>query len=201
MRDYATLTEFINDLKIPGFGEKRAENLASKIKNINTLRYHIEMGTIDKVLLDTKDIVEATKNEAIKKLKDVDTILLIDDLESENSSLFNDTKFYEIGELIENKDLLQPLKKEADTKEMASTLDTIKGKYFVITGTLSRTRTDFEGMIFSKGGRVSSSVSAKTDYLLVGKSDGIGTTKWKRAKALGTKMIAEPEFIEMYKRT
>lgn len=64
---------------------------------------------------------------------------------------------------------------------------------FVITGTLSHSRATFESFINTVG-RVSNSLSAKTNYLLAGKDPG---SKLARARALGVPVIDEPEFWRM----
>jgi DNA ligase (NAD+) len=66
--------------------------------------------------------------------------------------------------------------------------DTLQGKTFVITGTLSVKRGDLKEEIESLGGKVSSSVSAKTDYLIAGEEAG---SKLKKAKDLGVKILDE----------
>ena len=64
-------------------------------------------------------------------------------------------------------------------------------KTFVITGTLpTMSRADARKFIESKGGRVSGSVSKKTDYLLAGDDAG---SKLAKAQQLGTKIINEDE--------
>ena len=66
------------------------------------------------------------------------------------------------------------------------------GKTFVITGTLSRhTREEATELITSRGGRVSASVSGKTDYCLVGRNPG---SKKDRAETLKVQIIDEEEF-------
>ncbi|ATC62613.1 hypothetical protein CMV30_00735 [Nibricoccus aquaticus] len=73
----------------------------------------------------------------------------------------------------------------------------LAGLRFVITGTLrSMDREDAESMIAAAGGRTSSSVSGKTDYLLVGIDAGSKLTK---ARDLGIKLIGEDELFEMLK--
>jgi len=68
----------------------------------------------------------------------------------------------------------------------------LEGKTFVLTGTLSEyTRDEAAGLIISLGGRVSSSVSRKTDYCLAGENPG---SKMDTAKALGVDIISEEEF-------
>ncbi|MGR3317166.1 MAG: NAD-dependent DNA ligase LigA [Candidatus Anammoxibacter sp.] len=70
-------------------------------------------------------------------------------------------------------------------------------KTFVVTGTLERyTRKEIEDIIKEFGGKTSSSVSQKTDYLIVGDSPG---SKAQKAKELGVKIINENEFEAMAK--
>ena len=69
--------------------------------------------------------------------------------------------------------------------------DTFAGFSFVITGTLSAPRSDFEKIIKDNGGKLSSSVSKKTSYVLVGETPG---SKFEKAQTLGVKIINENEF-------
>lgn len=69
------------------------------------------------------------------------------------------------------------------------------GKIYVLTGTLSRyTRDEVTKLVEDLGGRVSSSVSSNTDFVIVGESPG---SKYEKAKELGVKILSEEEFIEM----
>ncbi len=73
--------------------------------------------------------------------------------------------------------------------------DKFKGLTFVLTGTLpTYTRTEAGSLIESLGGKVSSSVSKKTDYVLAGEEAG---SKLEKANALGIKVISEEEFKAM----
>lgn len=65
------------------------------------------------------------------------------------------------------------------------------GLSFVITGTLSDTRDKFEKIIKNYGGKVSSSVSKNTKYVLAGENPG---SKVDKARTLGVKIINEDEF-------
>ncbi len=69
--------------------------------------------------------------------------------------------------------------------------DKFKNKTFVITGTLSQPRTDIEQIIKSMGGKVSSSVSKKTSYVLCGENPG---SKFDKATSLGVIILNETEF-------
>ncbi|MBV8417564.1 MAG: hypothetical protein JO251_20370 [Verrucomicrobia bacterium] len=72
--------------------------------------------------------------------------------------------------------------------------DTLRNKSWVITGTLSESREVFEELIRRNGGRVTSSVSKKTDYLLVGEDAG---SKLEKARQLGVKIVNEAEFRDL----
>jgi DNA ligase (NAD+) len=65
------------------------------------------------------------------------------------------------------------------------------GKTFVITGALSEPRDHFKDLIEKNGGKVSSSVSAKTDYLLAGSEAG---SKLSHAEKLKVKILNEEDF-------
>lgn len=72
----------------------------------------------------------------------------------------------------------------------------ISGKSFVITGTLSRPRDEFVTIIENLGAKASSSVSAKTHFVLYGQNAG---SKLEKARTLGLKCIDENEFFELIK--
>ncbi|MBS4275274.1 NAD-dependent DNA ligase LigA [Campylobacter vulpis] len=69
-------------------------------------------------------------------------------------------------------------------------------KTFVITGTLSRPREEFKALIERLGGKVSSSVSKKTHFVLFGEEAG---SKLEKAKKLGVRCIDEAEFNALAK--
>ena len=72
---------------------------------------------------------------------------------------------------------------------------TFGGKTFVLTGTLpTLSRNEATEMIEARGGKVSSSVSKKTDYVLAGEAAGSKLTK---AQTLGIEIISEQRFREM----
>lgn len=69
------------------------------------------------------------------------------------------------------------------------------GKTFVLTGTLEKyNRNEASQLIKERGGKVTDSVSKKTDYLLAGENAG---SKLDKAKTLGIKVLSETEFAEL----
>jgi DNA ligase (NAD+) len=70
-----------------------------------------------------------------------------------------------------------------------------EGKTFVLTGTLpTMKRDDAKAYIEARGGRVSGSVSKKTDYLVAGEEAG---TKLEKARELGIKILDEMELLAL----
>ncbi|MEA3108474.1 MAG: ligase [Gammaproteobacteria bacterium] len=75
---------------------------------------------------------------------------------------------------------------------------TLAGKTFVLTGTLSALPRDAaQEAIMARGGKVSGSVSKKTDYVVAGSDAG---SKLKKAQDLGVRVLDEPAFLELLKR-
>jgi DNA ligase (NAD+) len=70
-----------------------------------------------------------------------------------------------------------------------------EGRTFVFTGALKTlSREEAESKVETLGGRVSSSVSKKTDFVVVGEEPG---SKYEKAKELRVKILSEEEFVEM----
>ncbi len=82
-----------------------------------------------------------------------------------------------------------------EAKTAAPTRDVFGGKTFVLTGTLpTMSRSEASAKIKAAGGKVSGSVSKKTDYVLAGEEAG---SKFDRAHELGVTVIDEPTFLAM----
>ncbi len=83
-------------------------------------------------------------------------------------------------------------------RKEAKTASNIAEKSFVVTGTLNGyTRKEIEDIIKNLGGKVSSAVSGKTDFLIAGESPG---SKLETAKKLGTTILSKEEFENLIKK-
>lgn len=87
------------------------------------------------------------------------------------------------------------VKTEAARRSSAVSDERFAGKQFVLTGTLdSFTRDEARALIEARGGRVNSSVSKKTDYLVAGEAAG---SKLEKAQSLGVTVLDETGFKAM----
>ena len=92
-------------------------------------------------------------------------------------------------------DELKSLGVQMKPSEVISTEGIFKGKTFVLTGTLpTMSRKEASTIIEQHGGKTSSSVSKKTDFVLAGEDAGSKLTK---AQTLGITIITEEEFLNM----
>ena len=74
----------------------------------------------------------------------------------------------------------------------------LTGKVFVLTGTMSALdRDEAKAKIRTLGGDVSSSVSAKTNFVVAGENPG---SKLDKASELGVKVLDETEFLKMLEK-
>ena len=163
------LANFIYALGIPDIGFSRAKLICNEFDN-----------KIDKLI-----------NLSEEELASIDGIG--DVIAKEWVSTFNNEQFKR-----ELNDLLKEVT-FSDVQKDSSNL-VLKGKIFVITGTLEHyeNRDKLVEYIESLGGKASSSVSAKTSYLI--NNDITSTSgKNKKAKELGVPIITEEEFIDMTK--
>lgn len=129
----------------------------------------------------------------------------------QNANFEQLSQINDIGEVMANsiieffmqeqtKDLIKKLKNAGvnmNCLEEESDDKRFEGKTFVLTGSLELfTRKEAEDIIEKLGGKTSSSVSKKTDYVLAGEDAGSKLTK---AQSLGINIISETDFKEMIK--
>ncbi len=99
-----------------------------------------------------------------------------------------------------NRELLDQLLKVISIRPAEKpAVSPLAGKTFVFTGGLSRfSREEAKAQVTARGGKVSSSVSAKTDYVVVGTDPG---SKYAKAKDLGVTILDEEGFEELLKKS
>ncbi|MBT8289053.1 MAG: NAD-dependent DNA ligase LigA, partial [Bacteroidia bacterium] len=79
---------------------------------------------------------------------------------------------------------------------LAAQTDKLSGSTFVVSGVFETiSRNELKAMIESNGGKVSSSISSKTAYVVAGAN--MGPSKYDKAMALGIPIISEQEFLQM----
>ncbi len=209
---------------LEGFGEKSADNLINAIeksKNISLNRFIYSLGIRQVGEVAAKDIAKKFINfenfqnkvlELLKKIKNVNRNIIDWKILKEEFDIdgIGEKSLESIIEYFDNKKnkeflktILKIIKIENDNKEkeFLKKLSLIfLDKIFVITGSLSKSREYFVEIIENRGGKLASSVSKKTDYLLLGKAeDGKISSKEKSARELGVKIINEEEFNKLLK--
>ena len=79
---------------------------------------------------------------------------------------------------------------------LAEQSDVLKGMRFVVSGVFEQlSRDELKGLIEKNGGKVASSISSKTDYLVAG--NNMGPSKRVKAETLGIPIISEQDFLQM----
>ena len=177
-------------------GEKWAENLIEGIAKskerplhrlLNGLGIrHVGSRTAE-VLADHFKSLERLKAATPEELEAVDEV---GEIVAKSVHDFFDTK--------ENQRLMKRFEEHGLTlavEESAAGPRPLEGKTIVVTGTLENySRESIKERIKELGGRASSSISSKTDYVLVGENPGSKITK---AQELGVAVISEEEFEEL----
>ncbi len=157
---------FIFALGIMNIGKKSALVLSRKFNNLE----EIKNASVE-TLTNIEDIGEIVANSIIEYFQDSD-------------NLFNIEKMFELGVKI-----VKPEQAQTDT--------VFSGKTVVLTGTLNNfTRPDLTKILNQMGANVTSSVSKKTDMIIVGADAG---SKLNKAQELNIRIIEEPELLELLK--
>ena len=190
---YSLDMETISNLE--RMAEKSATNLLNQIENSKTrglqrLLYGIDIRHVGercaKILANHYRSIEKLAAASVEELDAIHEIG-----ETVAVSVFN---FFQNPR---NQDLILRLKNagvklEVDGESTANFDERFVGKTFVLTGKLEEfSRDDAARLIEERGGRVSSSVSKKTDYVVAGADAGSKLTK---AESLGVKVLTEDEF-------
>lgn len=198
--DIYHLSNFKREIvKMEGFGAKSYEKLIDSIeksRNVKLENYLVALSipnigksaakTISKYFNgEYSKLVEALRNN-------FDFTQLDDFGEIMNQSLYNWWK----KETNLEDNLVAELHFIVEEKKEVAQNDFINGKTFCVTGKFENyTRNELEKIITDRGGKLSGSVSKKTDYLLTNEADS-GSSKAKKAAELGTPIMSEKEFLE-----
>ncbi|MBN1755001.1 NAD-dependent DNA ligase LigA [bacterium] len=176
-------------------GDKLAQNIidsiqASKNTTFSRLIYALGIRNVGehlaKVLESHFSSMEELKNTPQEELQAIDEI---GPIVGESINFFFQDK--------QNLNLLDKLFKAGVTFKVAekAQIQELTGKTFVLTGALEHlTRDKAKAEIENRGGKVTSSVSKKTDYVVVGADPG---SKYDKALELKVTTISEEEFLEM----
>ncbi len=160
----ASLTRILNGLGIPFVGERTAQFLAE------------EFGDLDKIATASEDELQKAEEVGPKVAASI-------------HRFFKEKR---------NRDLIERLRAEGFhfTQEIKQKSGgPLAGLTFVLTGTLpSLAREDAKARIESAGGKVTGSVSKKTDYVVAGEEAG---SKLEKAREIGVKVIDEGQLLEM----
>ena len=177
---------------LPGFKDKAAENVISAIEAARVVPLHrFLVGlSIDGVGEETARLIADTFGslEAVQSAT-YDELNAIHGLGGTAAATVTEW-FAQKANQKTVSDLLKHLTIDNPTENTAQ--QTLAGKTFVLTGTLeSFTRDEAKKAIQARGGKVSSSVSKKTDYVVVGSEPG---SKASEAERLGVRILSEAEF-------
>lgn len=199
--NYADLYELKKEQIIPleRMAEKSAENLVKGVEDSKKVPF-------ERVLyaLGIRYVGETVAKKLAKHYKNIDAIA--------NSSLLDLILVDEIGEKIaqsvllffenqENRLIVERLKNYGVQLEINASNDTtvsdkLKGKIFVVSGVFEiYSRDELKKAIEDNGGKVGSSISSKTDYVIAG--DNMGPSKLEKANQLNIPIITEVDFNQL----
>lgn len=162
-----TLSRLLFALGIPGVGSHIAEILSSELRTLEAL-----MSATAEELVSIPEIGPETAQAITSFFANAENRETIEDLLAAGLTIRSDRTGSEGGPLA--------------------------GKRFVLTGALdSMSRDEATARIRERGGEVTSSVSRKTDFVVVGRDPG---AKAERARALGITVLSEEEFLRLLQR-
>ena len=181
-------------VSLPRMAEKSTNNILQAIersKNTTFARFIYALGIKEvgretaKTLsskVNTIDELTKFKEEQLKLLPDIGPVVA-----KHIYAFFHSSKNLEtINKLLEQ-GIHWPSYTSVDTS--------LQGKTFILTGVLEKfTREQATELLEEKGAKVSSSVSAKTNYVVAGKNPG---SKFSKAQELGVKILTEAEFLQL----
>ncbi len=200
--DIGLITDFtsIFELKkgdiegLEGFGDKSAENIISSIEKAKVVPLHKFLFS-----LGIRHLGEQTAKDIAKHFVTFDRLRKVEREELIHVEGVGEKVADSIIEFLHDPIHIKILERLLTHVTISNEEKTPDGKLFnktfVITGTLpTLSRDDAKDLIEKNGGRVSSSVSSKTSYLLMGENPG---SKFEDATKNNIAIISEKEFLEM----
>ncbi len=203
LRDFGDLFEIgkykEEIIELEGFGQKSYENLIENLEKARAVtlpRVLYSLGIPGIGLANAKLIcrhfdqdMEQIMNASEEEISGVDGIGPV--LAKNLVTYFSQA---------ENVQTWKHLSSQLSIEEEEATGDTaLEGKTFVITGSLEQfaNRKELKELIESKGGKVTGSVTGKTDYL-INNNPASASSKNKKARELGVPILSEEEFQKLY---
>ena len=201
IENYADLYTLTVDQIIPleRMAEKSAENLVNGVAESKKIPF-------ERVLfaLGIRYVGETVAKKLAKAYKNIDALMAASEEEL--------TAVDEIGERIAqsvvqffsnptNQEIISRLKSyglqfSLSEEQLQNQSDILKGKTFVVSGVFETlSRTELKKLIEDNGGKVASSISSKTSYVVAGSN--MGPSKRTKAESLGVPIISEQEFLGM----
>lgn len=198
--NYADLYELKKEQIIPleRMAEKSAENLINGIEKSKTIPF-------ERVLyaLGIRYVGETVAKKLAKHYKSIDAIaqasimdlILVDEIGDKIAQSV--VQFFENQENIRIIDRLKSFGVQLESGEDDVLLsEKLKGKTFVVSGVFEiYSRDELKKAIEDNGGKVGSSISSKTDYVIAG--DNMGPSKLEKANQLKIAIISELDFKQM----
>lgn len=201
INNYADLYLLKEEQIIPleRMAQKSAENIINGIeasKQIPFERVLFGLGiryvgeTVAKKLANHYKTIDALKNATQEELITVDEIG--ERIAQSVVSFFASEETIAIIERLK----MYGVQLEISADKLASQTDTLKGNTFVVSGVFTKvSRDELKKLIEDNGGKVSSSISSKTNYVVAG--DNMGPSKKTKAESLGVAIISEDDFLQM----
>lgn len=199
--NYADLYELTVNQLLPleRMAEKSAENLVAGVEASKQIPFERVM-----FALGIRYVGETVAKKLAKHYKTIDSIAEA----SEEQHITVDEIGDRIAESVvaffaseENKIIIDRLKNygvqlEISAEKLANQTNVLDGKSFVVSGVFERvSRTELKKLIEDNGGKVSSSISSKTGFVVAGES--MGPSKRTKAEDLNIPIISEDDFLEM----
>jgi DNA ligase (NAD+) len=201
VHNYADLYELTVEQILPleRMAQKSAENLVKGVENSKNIPFESVLFALGiRFVGETvaKKLAKHYKNiEALQQATLID-LILVDEIGERIAQSVID--FFENNE---NRIIIERLKSygvqfEIVEKINPNATDKFLGKIFVVSGVFSIfSRDELKKVIEDNGGKVGSSISAKTDFVVAG--DNMGPAKLEKANKLNVPIISEANFIEM----